>query len=165
MTVVSRSRRTVMTAILSLALVAVGAVAFAWWRAPGAGAGTATAGTALAVSLSPGVPTGALFPGGSASVALTVTNPNDFPVRLGSLLLDSTRGTAGFVVDSAHSACPVSTLSFATQAPAGGWTIPARVGAVAGSLPVQLTGALSMGVGAASACQGASFTAYLVAGA
>lgn len=165
MTVVSRSRRVVVTAILSVALVAVGAVAFASWRATGTGTGTATAGTALAVSLSPGVPTGALFPGGTTSVALTVTNPNGFPVRLGSFARDAARGTDGFAVDATHSACPVTTLSFTTQAPAGGWTIPAKVGTTSGSLPVQLAGSLSMGIGAASACQGASFTVYLVAGA
>ena len=165
MTVVRGSRRLVVTAILAVALVGGGAVAFASWRSTGTGTGTATAGTALPVTLSPGVPTGVLFPGGSASVALTVTNPNGFPVRLGSLALDSTRGTAGFVVDPTHSACSVSTLTFTAQAPAGGWTIPAKVGTVGGSLSVELAGALSMGVGAASACQGASFTAYLVAGA
>ncbi|MGV8967114.1 MAG: hypothetical protein ACOH2F_12630 [Cellulomonas sp.] len=98
-------------------------------------------------------------------MALTVTNPNGFPVRLGSLALDAARGTGKFAVDSTHSTCSVTTLSFTKQSPVGGWTIPAKVGPTNGSLSIQLADALAMGLDAASACQGASFTVYLVAGA
>ena len=44
-----------------------------------------------------------------------------------------------------------------------GWDVPAKVGAVNGTLLVTLSNALSMAASAADACQGATFTVYLVA--
>jgi hypothetical protein len=112
------------------------------------------------VTLSPATPTAALVPGGSASVVLTVTNPNVSSIRVGSLALDTGQGTGGFAVDGGHSGCVLTTLSFATQTNAGaGWTV-----AGSGNLSVTLTNALSMTATAANACQGASFTVYLAAG-
>ncbi len=90
-------------------------------------------------------------------MVLTVTNPNAAQIRVGSLALDTSQGTGGFAVDGAHSACGLATLSFTTQTNGGaGWTVPGS-----GALPVTLTNALSMGNGAANACQGAAFTVYL----
>lgn len=55
--------------------------------------------------------------------------------------------------------CDVLALSFTTPTNRdAGWTAPAKVGAVNGST---LTNALTMGVGAANASQGASSTASL----
>ena len=60
-------------------------------------------------------------------------------------------------MDGGHSGCGLAPLSFTTQTNGGaGWTVPGS-----GSLPVTLTDALSMGTGAANACQGATFTVYL----
>ncbi|GAA4731980.1 hypothetical protein GCM10023350_14190 [Nocardioides endophyticus] len=112
------------------------------------------------MTLSPATPSAALFPGGQASVALTITNPNLASVRVGSLALDTSRGSGGFAVDGAHAGCVLSALSFATHTNAGaGWTV-----AGSGSLSVTLTNALSMTASAANACQGATFTVYLTAG-
>jgi hypothetical protein len=92
-------------------------------------------------------------------VVLTVTNPNAGEVRVGSLALDLSQGTGGFGVDGGHAGCGLTSLSFATQTNGGaGWTVPAS-----GTLPVTLTNALSMGTGAANACQGATFSVYLKA--
>ena len=67
-------------------------------------------------------------------------------------------------MDGGHSGCSVATLSYTTQTNGGaGWTVPARVGIVDGTLAITLSNALSMGAGAASACQGATFTVYLAA--
>jgi hypothetical protein len=143
----------------SLVLLAAGS-ATAYWVASGSGSGSETTGTTAAVTLSPATPTAALFPGGQTSVVLTVTNPNLFSVRVGSLALDTGQGSSGFDVDGAHTGCALATLSFATQTNAGaGWTV-----AASGNLSVTLTNALSMTSAAASSCQGASFTVYLVAG-
>lgn len=143
----------------SLVLLAAGS-ATAYWVASGGGSGSGASGTTSAVTLSPATPTAALFPGGQASVVLTITNPNLANVRVGSLALDTGQGTGGFAVDGAHSGCVLSTLSFATQTNAGaGWTV-----AGSGNLSVTLTNALSMTAAAANACQGASFTVYLAAG-
>ena len=92
-------------------------------------------------------------------MVLTITNPNAAQIRVGSLALDTSQGTGGFAVDGGHSGCGLATLSFATQTNGGaGWTVPGS-----GVLPVTLTNALSMGTGAANACQGATFSVYLTA--
>ena len=145
--------------LVTLVLLAAGS-ATAYWAATGGGSGSGDTDTAAAVTLSPATPTAVLYPGGSASVVLTVTNPNHFPVRVGSLSLDTGQGTGGFAVDGGHSGCVLTTLSIATQTNAGaGWTV-----AGSGNLSVTLTNALSMTAAAANACQGASFTVYLAAG-
>ena len=57
----------------------------------------------------------------------------------------------------------MSALGFTTQT--DGWVVAARSGGVDGTLSVTLPNALAMAPNAASACQGATFTVYLVAGA
>jgi hypothetical protein len=142
--------------VIAAAVVAIAGAAFAYWAASGAGSAPATTGATAALTLSPATPTAELYPGGQAAVVTTVANPNAATVRIGSLALDTTQGTGGFAVDAAHSGCALSTLGFTTQTNGGaGWTVPA------GSLPLTLTGALSMSVSAANACQGATFTVYL----
>jgi hypothetical protein len=81
-----------------------------------------------------------------------------------SFALDPSQGTGGFSVDAGHAGCAVATLTFTTQTNGGaGWTVPGRIGAVDGTLAVTLTQALAMGSSAEAACQGASFTIYLMA--
>jgi hypothetical protein len=139
-----------------LSLIAFGS-AYGYWQTLGSGTGTATTGTASPLTLSPGTPTDQLHPGGSADVAVTVTNPNAYAVHVGRLALDTSQGTAGFAVDAGHSACGVASLSYATQSNGGdGWDAPAN-----GSLVLRLPGALSMTAAAANACQGATFSIYL----
>ncbi|MDX6374833.1 MAG: hypothetical protein QOD98_3821 [Nocardioidaceae bacterium] len=154
-----RGRGAIVVLVAAVTLL-IGGGAIAYWRAAGGGSGAETTGTTAAVTLSPATPTAALFPGGQTSVVLTVTNPNLFSVRVGSLALDTGQGSSGFDVDGAHTGCALAILSFATQTNAGaGWTV-----AASGNLSVTLTNALSMTSAAASSCQGASFTVYLVAG-
>lgn len=156
----ARSGLSLLAAVVAVLTMAGGA--FAYWT--GAGSGTASGGTSTGplITLSPGSPTAALYPGGSTSVVLTITNANTVDVRVSSLVLDTSQGTSGFTVDSAHSGCGLGTLSLSAQTT--GWTVPAHA-TVDGTLSVTLTNALSMTSAAASACQGATFTVYLVAGA
>jgi hypothetical protein len=147
-----------------LALATCSAV-YAFWTAGGISAGSGTAATTVAMSLTPGTPTASLQPGGQASVTLAVSNPNDTTIRIGSLALDTGQATGGFGVDTAHSGCTVSALSFTTQTNGGaGWSVPAKVGATNGTLSITFANALARGTGAANACQGASITVYLAAG-
>jgi hypothetical protein len=150
-------------ALLVILALLVGGVAYAYWSGSGSGAGSATTGTTVAVTLSQGTPTTLLYPGGQANVALTVSNPNVSPVHIGSLALDTGQGTNGF----SASGCTVAdaALSFTTPQTNGGagWTVPAKVAAVNGTLPVTLANALAMSLDAASACQGATFTVYVAA--
>lgn len=157
-----RSRAVLLSAVIAAAL---GGIANAYWQGSGSGHAEGTTAATVAVILSPGSPTRTLYPGGQADVVLTVSNPNESPLHVGTLSLDTSQGSAGFAVDAAHSACPPTTLSFSTQTDNGaGWSVPARSGATNGMLPVTLTNALTMDVGAENACQGASFTIYLLAG-
>jgi hypothetical protein len=154
------NRRLLVAAVVVAVVVAVGGIAFAYWRGSGSGSRSVTTGTTVALGLGPATPTADLYPGGSTAVALTATNPNSSPIRIGSLALDTSQGTGGFGVDGGHPACGVASLSFATQNNSGsGWTITAH-----GSLLITLANALAMTAEAAQTCQGAGFTVYLTAG-
>lgn len=145
--------------------IAVAGAAGAFWGASGSGSGTGRTGTTVPVTLSPGVPSDDLFPGGQADVLLTVANPNASPVRVGALVLDAGQGAGGFAVDADHSGCAVSALGYAAQTNGGvGWTVPARAGSVDGTLAIRLPSALTMSLAAANACQGARITVYLAVG-
>jgi hypothetical protein len=147
------------------ALLVLASAALAYWTKSGSGSGSGAAGTSQAMAVSPGTPNAALYPGGQTDVALSISNPNPFPAHVGSLALDTTRGTAGLGVDAGHSGCDVSVLGFTTQTNGGsGWTVPPKVGATNGTLPVDMLGSLVMSAGAAGACQSANFTVYLTAG-
>jgi hypothetical protein len=151
--------------LLAIVAVLVGGVAYGYWSSAGVGADSGATGTTSAVDLSPGSPTANLYPGGVANVVLTISNPNANPVHIGSLALDLNQGTSGFAVDAGHVGCGVSTLRFTADTNGGaGWTVPAKVGEVNGSLPVTLTNSLTMGEDAVNACQGAIATVYLTAG-
>jgi hypothetical protein len=150
--------------LIVILAVAVGGPAHAVWSGAGSGTGSGTAGTNVAVTLSPATPVANLFPGGQADVVLTISNPNSSTARISSLALDTTQGTSGFSVDASHSGCAVTTYSFTTQTNGTtGWTVPAKVGGVNGTLSVTLTNAVAMSVSAANACQGATATVYLTA--
>ena len=80
------SRKLSVTAVFTGTVLAA-SVAFAAWTATGAGHGYAKAGTAEAVTtIDASASTSAqLYPGGSGDVKLTVSNPNDYPVKLASI--------------------------------------------------------------------------------
>ncbi len=162
----SRTARGVAAVWFGAVFVALlGSGAGAYWGAAAAGSGSAETEDTLPVSLATGTPVTALFPGGTADVVVTVTNPNAAAVHIGSLSLDTGQGTDGYAVDPDHSDCAVSTLSFSTQSNGGaGWTVPGRVGAVDGTTSLTLTDAADLDTDAANACQGATFSVYLVVG-
>jgi hypothetical protein len=150
-------------AVVALA-IPVGGIASAYWTSGAIGAGAGNTGTLSALSLTPGSPASTLYPGTQTNVVLTASNPNAETAHIASLALDPSQGTGGFAVDGGHSGCSVATLSYITQTNAGaGWTVPARVGVINGTLAITLSNALSMGAAAANACQGATFTVYLAA--
>jgi hypothetical protein len=158
-------RRIAVASLLVTLALPVGGTAYGFWSDLGSGSGSASTSGQLALTLSPGTPAADLYPGGVTDVVVTISNPNDRPLQVSSLALDSGQGTSGFAVDAAHLGCDVSALSFTTDTNGGaGWTVPAEVGAVAGALPVTLTGALKLDEDAANSCQGASATVYLAVG-
>ena len=151
--------------ILAIVVVTIGGagVAYAYWTAGGAGTGFGATGTTVPLTLSSGTPTASLLPGGQTGVVLTITNTNSASVKVSSLALDTTQGASGFSVDASHTGCTLTALSFATQTNGGvGWTVPGKVGAANGTLTATLTNALAMSLSAVNACQGATFTVYLL---
>jgi hypothetical protein len=135
------------------------ATAAAFWVVGGSGGGTVSAATVPSVTLTPGTATSGLYPGMSGDVAVSIDNGNTYQAFVGSLALDTGRGTNGVSVDSGHSGCDVAALSYATQSNGGaGWFVPAG-----STLDLDLANAVSLGGGAASACQGATFTLFLLA--
>lgn len=153
----SRRRLTLLGAVLTLLLGA--GVARAYFTTTATGTASARAATVQDVTLTAGTPSSPLYPGGSGDVALRVDNPNSVSVHLPSLELDTSLGANGLAVDAGHSGCNLSSLSFTTQDNGGsGFEVPP------GSSMLDLTNAISMGTGAADACQGATFTVYLKVG-
>jgi hypothetical protein len=141
------------------------AAAVAYWSAAGTGTAQTTLDNPQAVTLSAGTPGVQLAPNVAASVATVASNPNPYAVQINSISLDTAEGTNGFGVDAGHAGCDLSTLSFATPKNGGqGWTVPPKVGSTPGSLPIDMEQILTMSASASDACQGASFTVYLVAG-
>ena len=162
------SRRRILKSIIPLAVVAAISAGAAWAYLTSAGSGAGSGGVSVSLqgmTLSSGTPTAALYPGGTADVALSASNPNSSALRIKSLALDTSQGTGGFAVDAGHSSCSVAALQFTSQNNGGnGWTVPAKSGSTNGTLSIGLANAISMSTGAANACQGASFTVYLKAG-
>ena len=159
----SKTRLTLFGALIVALAATVGAVAY--FTSHGSGTATASVGSTQKVMINAGTATTALFPGGSADVALTISNPNTIPVHINSLASDTSQGSGGFSADGSHSGCNVSSLTFTAQTNGGsGWTVPAKVGATNGSLSLDLAGAISMSANAVNACQGASFNVYVKAG-
>ena len=148
------------TLAIAAAALAFTGTASAWLTATGSGDGSGSADVTMQdVTLTASTPSAKLYPGGSSAVAATISNPNASSAHVGSLTLDTTQGDQGYAVDGGHSGCvPKTHLTFTPQN--AGWTIVAN-----GSLPVTLTGAVSMSASAPNACQGATFTIYLKASA
>lgn len=162
-----RARALLLATTVTLGLAA-GALAF--WMANGSGEASAVLGSPAQLTLSEGTPQHQLSPGHAADVTAVATNSNPYFVTIGSLALATSHGTAGFEVDTGHGACGLSAIHFTAQAaPVGifgpGWRVPPKVGDVDGTLPIELKDALTMDADAANACQGASFTVHLDAGA
>jgi hypothetical protein len=155
------------TRIIAVAVVAflVAGVAFAYFTSVGSGAGSASVANAQAVTFSAGTASGQLYPGGAGDAVLAVANPNPFPVRVDSIVLNTGHAVntsdPGFSASGGTGTCAEPALSFTTQTNGGnGWTIPAS----AAAYPITLVNAVAMGVGADDGCQGATFTVYLQAG-
>jgi len=153
-----RKKRILLLGIAILALSAIG-VAIAAWTTGGSGSGQASAGTAASMSISAGTPSSSLYPTASADVAAVISNPNPYKVHVSSIALGA------ISVDGGHSGCNTGSVSVTSpQDNSGsGWDVPAKSGAVNGTLNVDMANAISMSNAATDSCQGATFTVALTA--
>lgn len=155
-----RGRRRVVIAIAGVAAAGLVGGAAAYWLVIGSGSAGSQAGTVSEVSLLPATTSTLLLPGGTADVAVSIDNGNSGRIFVGSLLLDTAQGTNGFAVDGGHSGCDLSALGYTTQSNGGaGWFV-----AGGSTLPLDVSGAVSLSTAADSACQGAQVTVYLKVG-
>jgi hypothetical protein len=153
-----RKKRILLVGIAILALSAIG-VAIAAWTTGGSGSGQASAGTAASMTISAGTPSSSLYPTASADVAAVISNPNPYKVHVSSIALGA------ITVDGGHSGCNTASVSVTSpQDNSGsGWDVPAKSGAVNGTLNVDMANAISMSNAANDSCQGATFTVALTA--
>ena len=147
--------RPALAALAVAALLAAAPAAYAIWSAPGSGTATAAAAAApQPVTIVAGAaPTQALYPTGmpTGDVAVAITNPNPFRVRVADLVLDTGAGSGGFSANAA--ACG---LHFAPVAP--GWDIPAGA-----TVQLDLRDSLTMATWAPPSCQGLAVQVFLKA--
>lgn len=152
-----RRRRSTTITLLLVTALAVTAGAGAYLSSAGSGTGTGSTQITLGqLTITGATATQGLLPTGAASgdVDVILHNGNAGPVHVSSIALDSAEGSSGFSTGAAG--CQ---LSFATQTDGGnGWSVGAD-----SSISLDLTDSVTMGTGAASACQGQSFTVYLKA--
>ena len=154
----ARKKKLTAAVVLVLAGSIVG-VAFAAWTSGGSGSAQAQAGSAASLTVSAGTPGSSLYPTASADVAAAIGNPNPYKVHVSSIALGAV------TVDAGHSSCNTSSVTVTTlETNSGsGWDVPAKVGAVNGSLNVDLANAISMSNAANDSCQGATFSVALTA--
>jgi len=159
----TRRRRRAVGWLVGVAAVVLGFVGangvLAYTTGSGTGFGRAQVDNSQPVTIAPGTAVDPLFPGSSADVVATISNPNGIAIHVPALGLDATHGAAdGFSVDAAHAACNLDSLRFnGPQTDSGDpFVIPPH-----GSLDVDLVGAVSMDTTATDACQGATLTVYL----
>ena len=137
------TRRLVSAGIGTAALVMAAGIAYAAWSVLGTGTGTASSGTPQALGVSATVG-GTLFPGASADVLVTVSNPNSAAVTVQSLAL------AGAVTASAGCTTPGVTVSLPAST-----TLVVPAG---GNASLNVVNGVSMTTASSSNCQGATFT-------
>jgi hypothetical protein len=142
------SHRTAVVAIgaAAAAVLATGS-AYAAWGTTGSGSGSASTASGLpAFHTTATVAQGAkLYPGGSAPLTLSIDNTgNSYALTVTSVALDTGRSVTGCTT-------PAITVS------AGSWA-GVTVAPNSTSGPITIAGAVSMGLGASSNCQGATLT-------
>jgi hypothetical protein len=133
--------------------------ASAMWSSHGTGAGKskATAFQALTADVT-GTVTSSLLPGGTADLHMTVTNPNQFQVKITAIQqTPSTSITVTGGIGTGAGRCTTANagVSVSLTQPSLPFTITAVNGA---TQIVDLSGGASMTVGSATGCQQASFT-------
>jgi hypothetical protein len=146
-----RIPRKVFVALAAIvALVATGVIVAAW-STSGSGNGYAKAGTASALTIgdASAATVGDLYPGGTGSVKLKVTNPNPFAVRITTVA----KQAAGTITSDKGAACNASTgVTFTDQT---GLALDVAGGA---TQTFSLANAVSMSNASDNTCQGAIFT-------
>ena len=126
---------------------------------PTTNAHASLAAVALSTNDVSGTTVAQLHPGGSSDVVLQISNPNNYAVTVTNINGGGAIVSGNALCDNASAPYTGNGVTFANQS--GSWVVPAKVGAVNGTLDVTLTNAASMANTATTSndsCQGKTFT-------
>ncbi|MEV4636403.1 hypothetical protein AB0J80_03530 [Actinoplanes sp. NPDC049548] len=147
-----RRGKLILSVAAAAAVIVNAGAAWAYWKLGGAGTGVAVAGSAVELKLQgrsdEATP---LYPGGKAALTVTVTNQNDFPVKITSISPGGGKVTA----DSAHrdAGCLETGVVVSRDVLDVSWEVPKNTIGV-----FTVPGGLRMTNSSDTACQGATFT-------
>lgn len=154
---ISRRIKVTLSVVAAAAVAVNGGIAWAHWGLNGQGSASVASGTVVQLQVS-GVPQpdSPLYPGVSADLELTITNPNSFDVRI----IQIKPGPGATVVDAAHAAagCQQSGLSMANPTYSVSLRVPRN-----STRKIAVPNGLKMTNASDSACQGATFTVPVTA--
>ena len=142
----SRTRRPLALTAVAVVVLGGGTIAYAAWTANASGSSQAKSLTAVALTVSVDTATAELYPGGSAKVYFTVTNPNPYAVTF-------TAADFSTVVSDDETGCPNANITVNDKT---GLSI--NVAANTTSATQSITGAVTMAGTAPDGCQGRTFT-------
>jgi hypothetical protein len=147
-----RRTRSILAAAAVAAVVVNAGAAWAYWRITGSETGRSGAGSFLELNLRGRSDLNRpLVPGGVGNLVVTVTNDNDFPIRITSV----TPGTGNVIADDEHreAGCANTGVSVTRDSVKVRWEVPRNtVGAFT------VPDGLAMAPGSDKACAGATFT-------
>lgn len=150
-------RTAVVAAATGTALVMAGGVAFALWTTTGTGTGAATAGSANGLTTGTATASGTLYPGGSSTGSIVISNSNPFAVKVTSATF-----AAATVTTAGLGTCGTTGVTFApTTAPtvAAPLVVPAKTSGVNGTVTLAYTA--TMDNTSETGCQTAVFSGAL----
>ncbi len=158
------TRKKVAAATAASAVAVGGVIAYAAWTSSGAGTGSVAARTASALVVADGHVANTLYPTGTADLVVTLTNNNAYNVSVSAITLGALASgsptAAAISVDSGHSTCNVSTVTYSAPTITTDSLVVAGNG---GTYTVTLHNAVAMANGANDNCQGATFTVPVLA--
>jgi hypothetical protein len=137
-------------ALGTIVAVAVAGLAYAYWTGTGSGTGTGTAGTSGTATITGTIASG-IAPGTDRPVSFTAANPDDSPIQVTTVHLDSV------VVDAGHAGCVTADFTMADAIE--NHLVPA--GATVEPLPVDGTLVYANTGVSQDVCKGATLTLTL----
>ena len=112
---ISRQKKIAGIGVLAAGTLVAG-VSFAAWTSNGSGSGTAQSTTSVDSVISAGTSAADLYPGAVKSVTISISNPNDYPVKVTSISAGSsgvvnTSCAAGSVTSDAVASPPATVIA------------------------------------------------------
>lgn len=149
---VDRRTKVILTVAAVAAVTVNAGVAWAYWAITGSGTGAAVAGSAIELKLTASSDTNKpLFPGATSDLTVTVTNENNFPIKI----ITVRPGAGPTVADDEHRAggCHNTGVVVANDVHTVSWDVPKNsIGVFTVPDGIRMTNQSD------TACQGAVFT-------